>query len=151
MTIFLGRNDIQLCPVAAPLAYLAVSGSGEGPLFYLEDGRVLKQTQLVVEVRRSLARGVLRSQDYSWHSFRIGAVVTAVACGLEEPSVPAVHQAPKRDLNNIVRVHHPDGCQCLLCHCCQRYNGKHCCCAIVVYANAQMVLSMLIHRCCWQC
>ena len=92
VTIFLGRNDTQLCPVAALLAHLAVRGLGEQLLICFEDGRALMQTQLVVELRRSLAGGVLRPQDYSGHSFRIGAVTAAAACGvLAETIMTCIH------------------------------------------------------------
>ena len=55
MTIFLGRTDTQLCPVAALLAYLTIRGPGEGPLFYFNDGRALTRSRLVVELRKKLA------------------------------------------------------------------------------------------------
>ena len=87
VTIFLGRTDTQLCPVAALLAYLAVRGPGEGPLFRFEDGRALTRTRLVTEVRRSLAGCNLRPQDYSGHSFRIGAATTAAACGASAETI----------------------------------------------------------------
>ena len=38
VNIFLGRTGLDLCPVSALLAYLAVRGSEPGPLFKLSDG-----------------------------------------------------------------------------------------------------------------
>ena len=36
--IIIGRAEGPLCPVAAVLAYMALGGSGEGPLFQFQDG-----------------------------------------------------------------------------------------------------------------
>ena len=41
VSITLGRTDAQLCPVAALMAYLALCGPGQGPLFRYKDGRPL--------------------------------------------------------------------------------------------------------------
>ena len=82
--VFLGRTDTPLCPVVAMLAYLAWRGSGDGHLFCFEKGNALTQTLLVMEVRNAVAKAGLKPEDYSGHSFRIGAATTAAAC-----SVPA--------------------------------------------------------------
>ena len=87
VTIFLGRTDTQLCPVAALLAYLAIRGPGEGPLFYFKDGRALTRSRLVAELRKTLAECNLRPQDYAGHSFRIGAATTAAACGVPAETI----------------------------------------------------------------
>ncbi len=50
--IFVGRTDNELCPVAAVLAYMAMRGSGPGPLFKFCDGSPLTRAKLVAEVRR---------------------------------------------------------------------------------------------------
>ena len=87
VTISLGRTDAELCPVAALLAYLAVRGRGDGPLFYFQDGRALTQSRLVVELRKALEACDLRPQDYLGHSFRIGAATTAAACGVPAETI----------------------------------------------------------------
>ena len=87
VTISLGRTDAELCPVAALLAYLAIRGQGEGPLFYFKDGRALTRSRLVAELRKVLEVCSLRPQDYSGHSFRIGAATTAAACGVPAETI----------------------------------------------------------------
>ena len=87
VTIFLGRTDLPLCPVAALLVYLAVRGPGEGPLFRFKDGRALTRSRLVAVVRDALARAGLKPEDYSGHSFRIGAATTAAACGVSVDTI----------------------------------------------------------------
>ena len=82
VTIFLGRTDTPLCPVAALLPYLALRGPGEGPLFRFRDGRALTRPRLVTAIREALAKAGLRPDEYAGHSFRIGAATTAAACGV---------------------------------------------------------------------
>ena len=82
MAVFVGRTDTILCPVAAVLAYLALRKPGEGPLFRFESGQALTRPCLVSAVRKALAEAGLTPEDYTGHSFRIGAATTAVACGV---------------------------------------------------------------------
>ena len=82
VTIFLGRTDAIICPVAALLAYLARRGSGDGPLFRFKNGQPLTRSRLVMEVRKALQEAGLQPETYAGHSFRIGAATTAAACGV---------------------------------------------------------------------
>ena len=82
VTIFLGRTDTPICPVAALLSYLAVRGAGEGPLFHFVDGQPLTRSRLVTEVRQALQKAGMQPENYAGHSFRIGAATTAAACGV---------------------------------------------------------------------
>ena len=82
VTIYLGRTDSMLCPVAALLSYLVLRGRGEGPLFKFKDGRALSRPRLVSELRKALAEAGLKPENYAGHSFRIGAATTAAACGI---------------------------------------------------------------------
>ena len=77
VTIFIGRTDTTLCPVAALLSYLALQGPGEGPLLRFRDGQALTRTRLVTALRKALAEVGLRPEAYAGHSFRIGAATTA--------------------------------------------------------------------------
>ena len=43
--LFVGKTGSVLCPVTAMLGYLCVRGMESGPLFNLEDGRVLTRSQ----------------------------------------------------------------------------------------------------------
>ena len=82
VTIYLGRTDSMLCPVAALLSYLVLRGRGEGPLFKFKDGRALSRPRLVSELRKALAEAGLKPENYAGHSFRIGAATTAAACSI---------------------------------------------------------------------
>ena len=81
VSIFLSKTDLPLCPVAALLAYLAVRGNGDGPLF-LSRGQPLTRAQLVSVLRKALTLAGENSEKYAWHSFRIGAARTVAACGI---------------------------------------------------------------------
>ena len=52
-TIYLSKTYVALCPVAALLAYFAMRGSDEGPLFILKE-KLLTHPQLVGELRVAL-------------------------------------------------------------------------------------------------
>ena len=82
VTIFMGKTGCDLCPVAAVLAFLAMRGPGEGPLFRFESGEALTRPQLVSALRKVLAQAGFQLEDYAGHSFRIGAAITAAVCGV---------------------------------------------------------------------
>ena len=82
--LFVGKTGSDLCPVSAVLAYLAVRGKKEGPLFTYHDGRYLTCQRLVAEVRDALERAGLDQSRYCGHSFRIGAATTAAERGIED-------------------------------------------------------------------
>ncbi len=81
-TIFMGKTDTALCPVAAMLAYMALRGPGEGPLFRFQDKQPLTRQRLVAAIRKVLAEAGLQPEQFAGHSFLIGAATTAAACGV---------------------------------------------------------------------
>ena len=83
VSIYLGRTDTDLCPVAALAAYLVVQGSTVGPLFRFANGHPLTREKYVNSVRETLAVAGLNASQYAGHSFRIGAAMTAAANGVE--------------------------------------------------------------------
>lgn len=82
VTIYLGRTDSTLCPVAALLSYLVLRGKGDGPLLRFQNGQPLTRTKLVSENRAALREAGLTPGNFCGHSFRIGAATTAAACGV---------------------------------------------------------------------
>ena len=59
------------------MAYLAVRGMKQGPLFQMKDGQPLTRECVVHNVRQALQTLGLESSHYACHSFRIGAATTA--------------------------------------------------------------------------
>ena len=65
LSIFLGRSQSDLCPVAAMLAYLAVRGINVGPLFQFANGRPLTHQRVVDHLRDVLmAAGVAAERSF---------------------------------------------------------------------------------------
>ena len=84
ISIFLGRTDILLCPIAALTAYMATRGCSQGPFFHFPDHQPLTRQLLVEHLRRALQATGLDPKKFAGHSFRIGAATTAAAHGLED-------------------------------------------------------------------
>ena len=82
--VFLGRTGVDLCPVAALLASVAVRPHFRGPLFMFQEGTYLTRDRLVLAVRQALQQAGSDPSRYSGHSFRIGAATAAAQAGLED-------------------------------------------------------------------
>lgn len=82
--VWIGRTGGDLCPVTAVLAYMALRGPGEGPLFRFRNGSPLTRQKLVIKLREVLQKVGIDCSKYSGHSFRIGAATTAAAKGIQD-------------------------------------------------------------------
>ena len=85
--VILGRTGLDLCPVAAILAYVAVRGDQPGPFFLTWAGAPLTKQAFVEEVRKLLRALELPEDAYAGHSFRIGAATSAVLAGVEDSAI----------------------------------------------------------------
>lgn len=86
-TICLARNDSNLCPVAAILAYIAVRAPTPGPLLMWEDGTPLTKTAFTLKFQAVLVAAGIDPTHYKGHSFRIGAATTAAAVGVPDSTI----------------------------------------------------------------
>ena len=77
VSVYLGRTDSDLCPVAAILTYMAVRPSGGGAFFIFRDGSFLTWDRPVAAIRRTLQSEGVDTRGYTGHSFRIGAAALA--------------------------------------------------------------------------
>ena len=84
VSVYLGKTDQPLCPIAAVLAYMVARGDREGAFFHFADGRLLTRTRFVTAVRAALTEQGVDARRYSGHSFRIGAATTAAARGIPD-------------------------------------------------------------------
>ena len=82
VSIFMGKTNTPLCPVAAILNYLVARPPGEGPLLVHSNSSPLTRDQFVRMVKHALEAAGIDSSSYSGHSFRIGAASTAAAAGV---------------------------------------------------------------------
>ena len=114
-TIYLGRTDKNICPVAAILQYIAVRGFEHGPLFRTRTGQPLTRELLVARLRSTLAQAGIDASKYSGHSFRIGAATTAAAGGISDALIKtlgrwasnAYHlyvKVPRSELSSVSRT-----------------------------------------------
>ena len=85
--VFIGRTGDELCPVAALMAYLAVRGMKQGPLFLTRDEQPLRRECVIDNIRQALQTLGLESSHYAGHSFRIGAATTAAERGFPDSTI----------------------------------------------------------------
>ena len=84
VTVYLGRTEQEVCPVAAILGYMVRRGQANGPFFKFSDGRYLTRARFVDQVRSALSQAGLTAGEFAGHSFRIGAATAAATQGLPE-------------------------------------------------------------------
>ena len=80
----IGHTGDDLCPVAAILAYPAIHGGNQGPLFQFKDGSPCTRSAFVGTVKEALQSLGYPFKRYSGRRFQAGAASTAVAAGLED-------------------------------------------------------------------
>ena len=72
------------------LAFLAIRGGEDSPLFCNLDGSPVTKYQVINRVRLALQTLSLDDKAYAGHSFRIGAATTAAERGLEDSLIKAL-------------------------------------------------------------
>ena len=80
--IVIGETGDDLCPIIAMLSYLKVRGSHPGHLFCWQSGSPLSKSNFVDKVRSALTTANLPADNFTGHSFRIGAATTATSAGI---------------------------------------------------------------------
>ena len=85
--LYLGRTDMEICPVQAMSPYLGVHGSKAGPLFITSDGRPLTRQLFSSSLSTILKKAELDVTNYNTHSFRIGAATSAKDAGISDSEV----------------------------------------------------------------
>ena len=101
--LYVGRTENEICPVSAVLAYLAIKGQDDRPLFKLSDGHPLSCQLLVQNLRSTLTTAEIDCKRYSGHSFSIGAATTVIARGVNESKVQSLAfiQIHRQELGQI--------------------------------------------------
>ena len=79
MHLYVGATGNDLCPIAAVVTYLALTGMEAGPLFRLQSRQPITQAHFVDKVRSAMKAAGMDPSGYSGHCFRIGASTTAAA------------------------------------------------------------------------
>jgi len=102
--VYVGKTGNELCPVMASTAYLAIRGTRPGPFFCHRDGTPLTRPQFVEQVRLILSQAGYNPELYASHSFRIGAVSTAAACGIEDSTIQTLGRWESAAYLRYVRI-----------------------------------------------
>ena len=78
----MSRTNVDLCPVAEILDYLAFRPQVEGALLVHEDGSPLTRDQFVRLMKNALCAAGIDDSSYAGHSLRIGAATAAAVAGV---------------------------------------------------------------------
>lgn len=85
--LFLGKTGSDICPVSGILPFLAIRGSGQGPLFILKDRSLLTRQKFAALLSTTLSEAGIDDKRYATHSFRIGAATTAKEAGIADSQI----------------------------------------------------------------
>ena len=92
-------KDLRICPVKAMAVYLSVRPGGVRSLFVPHNGSELTREKVTQELRTLLtACGARNLQEYSSHSFRLGAATPAATAGVPER---ITHHMGRRRSNTV--------------------------------------------------
>ncbi len=87
VSVYLGRTDSDICPVAAVLGYMVNRGTSPGPVSSRSNGHPLTRARLVGESRSALRQAGIDAARYAGHNFRSGAATTASLVGLPDSMI----------------------------------------------------------------
>ena len=90
VAVFLGKTSDTICPVTALLAYVARRGDTPSAFFRFQTGSPLTKTRFVTRLRETLLGVGIPYQNYSGHSFRIGAATAAAQAGIPDSTIQAL-------------------------------------------------------------
>ena len=108
MTIVMGITPSHICPVKAVLAYIACRGFKPGPLFCHLDGSPLTRSQLVYRLRATLTIAGVKCDNFSGHSFCIGAATTAAAKGMSDSTIQTLGRWRSDSFKRYIRMPHSE-------------------------------------------
>ena len=85
--IMVGTTGTHLCPVASVLSYIASRGTEQYPFFLDSQVRPITKTYFIRELRKVISALGLPQQQFTGHSFRIGAATSADMAGVEDSTI----------------------------------------------------------------
>ena len=86
------------------MAYLAVRGMKQGPLFQMKDGRPFTRESMVHNVHQALQTLGLETSHYAGHSFRIGAATTAAEQGIPDSMIKILGRWKSEAFKTYIRL-----------------------------------------------
>jgi len=82
--VYIGKTDCSLCPVVAIMQYTDMCGPMKDPFFQFEDQCALTKALFTSKIREGLRAVGLSEQNFTGHSFCIGATTTAASIEIED-------------------------------------------------------------------
>jgi len=86
------------------MAYLAVRGMKQGPLFLIIDEHPLRRECIIDNICQALQTLGLESSHYAGHSFRIGAATTAAERGFPDSTIKVLGRWKSDGLLNVYSI-----------------------------------------------
>ena len=113
--IYLGRTGNAICPVTAILSYLALWRDVSGPLFVLQNGRMLTHQIFSDTLDGLLKELYFKKENFNTHSFCIGAATSAKAANISDTHIQMLGRwksnafklyihTPPQEMANLSRV-----------------------------------------------
>ena len=106
LDVILGRTGLDLCPVAAVLAFVAGRGDRQGPFFLTAAKAPLTKPVFVAEIRKLLVSMGLPDDRYAGHSFRIGAATSAALAGISDSTIQLLGRWQSAAFLRYIRTPH---------------------------------------------
>ena len=113
--IYLGRTGNAICPVTAILSYLALRRNVSGPLFVLQNGRILTHQIFSDTLDGLLEELHFKKENFNTHSFCIGPTTSTKVANISDMHIQMLGrwkinahklyiQTPPQEIANLSRV-----------------------------------------------
>ena len=97
------QQNVAICPVKALIEFLGVRPSCQGPLFVHFGGDPLTRFQFSQMLKKGIQVIGLPPENFSPHSFRIGAATSAALCGITTEQIMAMGRWRSAAVNSYIR------------------------------------------------
>ena len=88
--VVVGITGDELCPVAAILDFIELTGDKKGAFFLTSSGEVITKTWFIEQIRSTLSTIGVPPLQHAGHSFRVGAATTAAMAGVEDSMIQSL-------------------------------------------------------------
>ena len=111
VTLLIAQTSHSICPVDALKRYLSKAYHKSGPLFPFKNGTYLTRTKVTETIKRALVKHGKSPEQYSSHSFRIGAASTAAAAGISDSLIKSLGRWRSDCYHRYIRINKAKLCQ----------------------------------------
>ena len=111
VTLLIAQTNHSICPVSALKRYLSKVNQKSGPLFQFKNGTYLTRTKVTKTIKRALLKHGKSPEQYSSHSFRIGAASRAAAAGISDSFIKSLGRWRSDCYHRYIRINKVKLCQ----------------------------------------